>query len=435
MTRRLTRRGFLALGAAAAGGALAGCSASIDTNSARVPAAAFPGDYTGPHRTLQFWNPFTGGDGPTMAKIVDAFNAAHQQITVEMTSLEADSMYAKVLPAVGAGQGPDVAIMHLDQLATFAVRGTIVVLDDVVAGLGIGHADFVPTVWDQGTYQGRRYGIPLDVFTIAQFWSTEAFAAAGVSGPLAGDTLDAGMTALQAAGVEKPFWVTPARWQLFVSLLGQFGGSLYDETGTRATFGSEAGVQALTWIRAVVERGYGPQGATNERAPFKNGSAAFLADLPATIPDLLKTAPDLAWGVAPLPQVGSRPGAFANSHNFVLTQQSQADPDTAHAAQVFVEWTSRNSATWVEAGMTPARTLARETDMFRAARQSVLATDEVFENLFFLPQLPGSRDIARNSYERAVSEAVLGRAAPAEALAFAQDTAQRQLDDYRELYT
>ncbi|OZM77384.1 extracellular solute-binding protein [Pseudonocardia sp. MH-G8] len=431
----ITRRGFLALGAAAVGGALAGCSATIDANAARVPAAAFPGEYTGPPRTLQFWNPFTGGDGPTMAKIVDAFNAAHPQITVEMTSLNADDMYAKVLPAVGAGHGPDVAIMHLDQLSTFAIRGTIVVLDDLVAGLELGRDDFVPAVWEQGTYQDRRYGIPLDVFTGAQYWNTEAFAAAGISGPLSGDTFDAAMAALQGSGVENPYWVASDRWQLFVGLLGQFGGSLFDEAGTRATFASQAGVEALTWMRATVERGYSPQGVTNDRPPLKNGSSALLTDLPATIPDLRKTAPDLAWDVAPLPQIGTRPGAFANSHNFVLTQQSQADPDVAHAAQVFVDWTSRNSTTWVEAGMTPARNLARDTDEFRAAPQARLATAEVFDNLFFLPQVPSSRDIAGNSYERAVSEAMLGRAAPADALAFAQDTAQRQLDDFRELYT
>lgn len=427
----ISRRGFLGLGAVLA---LAGCSASVDADTPRVPARAFPGDYTGPHRTLQFWNPFTGGDGPTMAKIVKAFNAAHPQITVEMSSLDADDLYAKVLPAVGAGQGPDVAIMHLDQLATFAIRGTIVELDDLVAGLGLGRADFVPAAWDQGTYLGHRYGVPLDVFTLAQYWSPEAFAAAGVTGPLRGETVDGAMAALQASGVQNPYWLGPERWQMFVSLLGQFGGSLYDEGGTRATFGSDAGLQALTWMRAVVEHGYSPQGVSNERAPFKNGSATFLTDLPATIPDLGKTAPDLAWEVAPLPRVGPRPGAFANSHNFVLTEQSQADPDTAHAVQVFLDWTSRNSATWAEAGNTPARGIARDTDVFRASRQAVLATDEVFANLFFLPQVPGSRDIASNSYERAVSEAVLGRATPAAALAFAQDTAQRQLDEFRQLY-
>jgi multiple sugar transport system substrate-binding protein len=428
---RLSRRGFLGLGA---GLALAGCSASVDADAPRVPARAYPGGYTGPHRTLQFWNPFTGGDGPAMAKIVNAFNAAHPQITVEMSSLDADDLYAKVVPAVGAGQGPDVAIMHLDQLATFAIRGTIVGLDELVAGLGLGRADFVPAAWDQGTYQGHRYGVPLDVFTLAQYWSTEAFAAAGVAGPLHGDTLDGAMAALQASGVQNPYWLGPERWQLFVSVLGQFGGSLYDETGTRATFGSDAGVEALTWMRGIVERGYSPQGVSNERAPLKNGSAAFLTDLPATIPDLGKTAPDLVWELAPLPRVGPRPGAFANSHNFVLTRQSQADPDTAHAAQVFLDWTSRNSATWVEAGNTPARGIARDTDVFRASRQAVLATDEVFSNLFFLPQVPASRDIARNGYERAVSEAVLGSATPADALAFAQDTAQRQLDEFRQLY-
>lgn len=426
-----SRRTFLGLLGTSA--LLAGCAPSIGAGTTQDPALFREGEYTGPRQRLQFWNPFTGGDGPAMAAMVDAFNAAHPDIDVVMTSLAADDMYTKVMPAVGAGAGPDVAIMHLDQLATFAARNTLVPLDDVVAGLGVDGEDFVPAAWDNGVYQDIRYGIPLDFFTMAQYWSTEALDAAGTPGPVLDAVgFDRTVAALQTDGVAQPFWVTPS-WQLFVTLLAQFGGRLYNAEGTVAEMGSDAGVEALTWMVEQIDRGVSPAGATDPRTPFKNGAAALLADLPAAIPDLQLTAPDLDWQVASFPQIGPQPGVFANSHNFVLTGQSQRDEDAAHAAQTFVDWVSRNSAPWIAGGNTPARASVRETEEFRSSPQAALATEGVFDVAAFLPQIPGSREIAANSFQRAVSEAVLGGVDPAEALAFAQQTAQDELDDVNEL--
>ncbi|MEJ5866998.1 extracellular solute-binding protein [Pseudokineococcus sp. 5B2Z-1] len=431
----LSRRGFLGLAGTAAGtAALASCGASIDSAGVRPPALATSGAYDGPPVQLDFWNPFTGGDGPTMARLVERFNEAHPSVDVRMTSLLANDMYAKVLPAVAAQEGPQVAIMHLDQLPTYALRGTIVPLDEAVDAAGLSADDYVPGAFEQAVYRGQRWGLPLDVFCMAHYWSRPALEAAGVEGPVDGARFRETTTALQDSGVEHPLWVTPASWQLFVSLLAQFGGSLFDEEGTRATFGSDAGVEALAWMRGLVEDGVSPQGAVDARAPFKNGSASLLLDLPAAIPDLQTTAPGLEWGVAPLMTVGDRPATFANSHHFVLTDQSQADDRTAHAALTFVSWMSRNSDLWAEGGLTPASAAARDAASFQDSRQAVLAQDDVLETYTYLPLVPSSRDIATDTYQRAVSQVVLGQAAPAAAAEFAQRTAQSQLDDLNRLY-
>ena len=215
------RRQLLAGGAALAGGAfLASCSASVSGETEVAPARAFVGDYDGPQVQLEFWNPFTGGDGPTMQSIIDAFNAEHPNIRIRMTSMNADDLYAKVLPAVGADRGPDIAIMHLDQLPTFALRGTILNLDDLVDELGLNASDYIPTVWEPGVYRNHRYGIPLDVLTELQYWNKAAFDDAGVRGPIRGESFDQDMITLQQAGHTHPFWVTP-NWQLYLTLLAQ----------------------------------------------------------------------------------------------------------------------------------------------------------------------------------------------------------------------
>ena len=45
-------------------------------------ASEFTGEYTGPKVELDYWNGFTGGDGPFMKKMVEEFNAEHENIKV-----------------------------------------------------------------------------------------------------------------------------------------------------------------------------------------------------------------------------------------------------------------------------------------------------------------------------------------------------------------
>ena len=62
---------------------------------------------------------------------------------------------------------------------------------------------------------------------------------------------------------------------MFTSLITQFGGSIYDAEGTKATFNSEAGVESLEWLKSFIARGASPQGrrrTTPRRWP--SGSSA-----------------------------------------------------------------------------------------------------------------------------------------------------------------
>lgn len=437
---RLGRRHLLA-GAGAAGTALtaAACSGGQSIGGAdEAPAAAsepFTAAYDGPEVTITFWNGFTGGDGPYMKTMVKEFTEANPTITVKQSSLEWPDLYSKVVTATDAGSGPDITAMHLDQLASFAARGTIVPLDNLAEALELTASDFTPAVWEGGVFQEKRYGIPLDMFTVAQYWSADKMSAAGLeAGPSSGDELTAAIETLRSSGTEQPLWISPDNWQVFVSLLGQFGGSLYSEDLTQVTFGDEAGVKALTWMRNLVTDGTSPSDATELSTAFKNGSSALIFELLWLINDIADTTEDMPYGIGGFPTIGDRPGVFANSHNFALTKQVDADENRGQAARYFISWMSEHSATWAGSGNIPARASAREDAQFTESPQAQLATDEVLESFLFLQQVPGSREIAADSFQRAVSRAVLGEEEPSAALASAVETAQEMLDRNRELY-
>ena len=78
---------------------------------------------------------------------------------------------------------------------------------------------------------------------------------------------EAAVNALQGeGGVPQPFWVT-ATWPahlMFVSLIAQFGGSIYDAEGAKATFNSEAGVESLKWLHSFISSGASPANVSND---------------------------------------------------------------------------------------------------------------------------------------------------------------------------
>ena len=84
---------------------------------------------------LNYWNPFTGPDGPFMGQIVDAFNAANPNIKVTMTT-QADYM-TQYQTAAAAGTLADVLVVNEDVVGTAAFRNLIRPMDDLVKQMGI----------------------------------------------------------------------------------------------------------------------------------------------------------------------------------------------------------------------------------------------------------------------------------------------------------
>ena len=73
-------------------------------------------------------------------------------------------LYAKLQVSVPAGEGPDLALIHTVEVPHFASDGVLEAIDDAtLAGKGFRGEDYLPATWQGGTFQGKRYSLPLDV--------------------------------------------------------------------------------------------------------------------------------------------------------------------------------------------------------------------------------------------------------------------------------
>jgi multiple sugar transport system substrate-binding protein len=437
-TTSVTRRGVLLGGAALAGLALGGCgggkTAQQGAGGAKAPSTTFSGGYSGPAVTLSYWNGFTGGDGPFMKKMVAEFMKENPKISVTQNTVEWAQYYQRMPAAVTAGKGPDVGVMHMDNLATNAARKIILPLDDLAKGLGLAQDDFAPEVWKAGIYKDARYGIPLDVHSLAMYWNTDQAKAAGVSDtPTDEQSFMAALDKLKGS-VHQPFWM-PTRWPahlMFYSLLWQFGGQLYADDGSKALYDSDQGVQALQWMVDVVKKGYSPSNVAQDSqyVGFKNKKLAVTWDGIWQINDL--KAASFPFGIAPIPKIGSQEAVWANSHNFYISRQAQADDNKLNAAKTFIDWMSKHSGDWAGAGMIPARKSVRESAAVTSSTQAPIAAK--IATMHFLPPVPGLADISGQTIEIAVADAVLGKQSAKDALTASAKKATAQMQANQKKY-
>jgi multiple sugar transport system substrate-binding protein len=311
-------------------------------------------------------------------------------------------------------------------------------LDDVAQTLGLQEADFAPTVWQAGIYNESRYGIPLDVHPLGFYYNKTVMEQAGLDPekpPTNDEEYQQALEEMKAKGIQG-YWMSPFVFTgalVFQSLLWQFGGELYNADATQATFNSEAGVNALTWMADMVRNGYSPKnvGQDADSIAFQNDKNAFIWTGIWMI-NAYKEIPQLEWGLAELPQIGDERAAWAGSHNLVIMNQRGQDPNKLQASKVFINWLTEHSLEWAKGGQVPALADVRESGDFQALEhQSVLAKQ--IDYVHFPPPVPGIGD-PQATLATAVNEAVLLKKEPQAALDEAAQQADELLQENAEKY-
>jgi len=383
------------------------------------------GGSDGGGQELAFWNGFTGGDAPTMLAIIAAFTKEKPDTGVRMVSVRWEDYYQKVPAAVRAGKGPDVGIMHVDQITMSAAHGVLRPLDDIAGGLGFQESDFAPDVWRAGVYEGNRFGIPLDMHPLGLFYNKAVLEEAGLEAQVPPDreSFEAALDELKGKGIQGN-WVPPFVFTggfMFQSLLWQFGGDLTNDDGTQATWNSDAGVQAMEYLRGMIKAGYSPSNVAQDadNIAFKNGQSAFIWQGAWGIGDYGSTE-GLEWGLGSLPKIGDEPAAWSNSHQFVVPVNI---PDRKlEGVRAFIDFVT-NAPSWAESGMIPARKSARETDAFKQLPAADLA--EEIPYVRFPRPVPGISDVRESTLDIAIQQGLSGRMPVRQAL----DESARRADE------
>ena len=417
----VSRRRFLELagmgtGALALGPLLAACG-----NTPGGGSAATVNTLKAPSTNVQlaYWNPFSGPDGNFMKRLVDQFNSETSTVKVTTTTIGNPPYYTKLQAAAVSGTLPNVAIIHNDAIPYNAANNILSPVDDLVKLLGLSGSDFTQEVWTHTQYKGKRYGIPLDTHTESFYWNKELFTKAGLD-PSKPPTdkqsfTDAAKAITQKAGVPGFMVVGSGGGAAFLAgvewatFFYQGGGKWTDDSFTKATFNSDAGVNAANFMRELITSGAakGPVESDSEIAAFKQGKNGMVMSgiwettgYEAALGDKL--------GAGPVPKVfGS--GVWSGSHTLCVTTK-KASADERQAAYYFVDWISKHSIEWAKAGQIPARKSVRESSAFKALPSESAIGVQADDARFFPPIIsPADMLFGDNSAGQAVTQVVTGK--------------------------
>ncbi|ERK69240.1 ABC transporter substrate-binding protein [Leifsonia aquatica] len=397
------------------------------------------GDYSGPKVTVTFWNGWTGGAAPVLVpKLVDKFNSEHKNIVVKDVPMEWADLAKKMPLAVKAGKGPDVAVAHGDDIATYAAQGLLLKSDSIVKSLGYSASDFPEGLMKAGEYKGAQYGIPWSVTPLGLYVNKDVLSQAGIDPTTIpadkASYMDA-LAKLKTAGIQGEWvdgYVFTGTFE-FESLLWQFGGDLFNDDVTKATFNSDAGVQALTHMVDLIKEGYSPANVAQDGNinALIAGKTAFNWN---GVWQTTNTAFDkLAWTAVAVPQIGTEKAVWSSSTHWMFMNNKGQDKNKTAAAATFVKWMNDNSASWPDTGELPASNTVRNDPALVQKYPNLKPFLDELPYAHYETSAPGITSVTA-TVTTAVNEAVTGKKSPKQALDDAVEKANTLLKQNQQTY-
>jgi multiple sugar transport system substrate-binding protein len=349
-----------------------------------------------------WWDFLGGGDGIRMKKLIDDFNASHDDIKINATTLEwGPSYYTKVQTSAAVGEQPDIMTYHLSRYPLAIPTGVLrPISEEELASVGLSTSDYNAAALEatKGA-DGQIYGVPMDIHAIVLYYNKEILGAAGLldengrpnfTGSLA--DFNAGMETIKAAGKTPLAYPgdNGTTWRVAYSMVGQQGAQLLDENNKIAA--KEELTTALSTIRGWMDSELATPNTEYPAAIalFTSGEASMMLNGVWEVPTMVDLAAkgELAeWGAVEIPTWFGQPATWADSHAFAIPN-SEAKPITEEKLAAVLEviaWMNKNSLFWATAGHIPAYSPVTASDDYKMMEPN--ATYAVLgDNAFFDPK-------------------------------------------------
>ncbi|QOV47628.1 extracellular solute-binding protein [Streptomyces chromofuscus] len=264
------------------------------------------------------------------AKLVDAYEAEHPGVRVEVGVYSWNDVDREVKEMVDAGRAPDMA--QIGAYADYAADDLLYTADDLLS-IPV-QAGFSSALAQAGQVNGVQYGMPFAASTRLLFYNKELFEEAGLGAPTTWKELAAAAEALKAEGVTYPYALPlgpeEAQAETMQWLLSG-GGGYTDAVGTY-TIDSAENIATFSWLRdeLVGKELTGPVAPgkldrADAFAAFAQGEVGMLNGHPS----LMKTAQrhGVEFGMVPMPGVDGEAKATVGVADWMLAFKQNGHKD------------------------------------------------------------------------------------------------------------
>ena len=324
---------------------------------------------------IEYWQYVFDTRIKAMDELIKRFQAANPGITVKHTTFPYADYQTKVAAAIPAGQGPDVVQLFYGWLDNFVSAKFVQPLPTDAFPPEMIQKEFFPII-DAMKRDGKYYGLPTAVRSLALFYNKKLFEQAGLDPNKPPQTLDEFLAAAQktvkrdgagnmiSAGLAMDMGGQDHQWWREV-LIRQFGGVPYSDNYRKVTYDSDAGLKALQFYVDLQQKlKVGQVGFMDEaQAAFRAGRAAMTIDGTFRLGSF-GTIKGFEWGVTELP--ANAEGKRSNYASYwVNAITTKAQGEKLDAAKKFLAYVTSPEAMqiWLDiVGELPARRSVALTD-------------------------------------------------------------------------
>jgi len=388
--------------------------------------------------------------GGPVTKIIDDMVARFEK---ENADIKVTAVYAgnytdtmtKAMTAMKGGQPPQLSVLLSTDVFTLMDENAIVPMDGLVADKAW-FKEFYPAFMANGQIDGKTWSIPFQRSTIVLYWNKDAFKEAGLDPEKAPATWDE-MASMAAKLVKKDASGNVARWGIEIPSTGyaywmlqalaiENGQKLMNEAGNEVYLTAPKTVAALDyWVGLSRKESVMPKGSIDWatlRTDFLEGKTAMMWHTTGNL-TAVKDGAKFNFGVAMLP-AKERRGSPTGGGSFYIFKS--ASPEQQKAAVKFIQWMTapERAAEWsIKTGYVAVSPSAYKTpDMEAYAKSFPPATVARDQLEFAVPELSVHENGRIYKFVGdAVQAAVTGTQSPQEALAGAQQQADRVLRAYK----
>ena len=383
--------------------------------------------------------------GPVTKIIDDMVERFHKdnpdiKVTAVYAGNYTDTM-TKAMTALKGGQPPQISVLLSTDVFTLIDENAIVPIDDLADKAWL--KEFYPAFMANGEVNGKTWSIPFQRSTIVLYWNKDAFKEAGLDPDKAPATWDEMAEFAKKLvkkdggnitrwGVEIP--TTGYAYWMLQALAIENGQKLMNEAGTEVYLTAPKTVAALNYWVGLTTQQVMPTGTIDWatlRTDFLEGKTAMMWHTTGNL-TAVKEGAKFNFGVAMLP-AKERRGSPTGGGSFYIFKS--ATPEQQKAAVTFIKWMTapERAAEWsIKTGYVAVTPAAYKTPAMEAYAKgfpaALVARDQLDHAIAELSVHENGRIY---KFVNDAVQAALTGTKPQEALAAAQQQAERVLKAYK----
>ncbi len=266
--------------------------------------------------TVALWGSYGAAEREALIKFYDRFaQEMAPGLKTEIQIYTNAEFMTKLTAALAGGSGPDCTRFKEYQAIDTAARKSTLAVDGLLSKeKNLKATDFTSQSIEGSKYKDKLYGVPHHHQFVMLGWNKELFKQAGLNPDKAPETIDElRSNAKRLTVADKGQWGfreyefgPPPREQIFnwyMEWVWRNGGDVFNKDRTKATLDTPEAIQALQILVDMIYADKSTIPPDQSQLAIETGKLGMYMPTGAGVLSLKRTAPDLNFGLGPMPKL------------------------------------------------------------------------------------------------------------------------------------